>query len=110
MNRNLRTELLMRIFSGSASMVGVCMAGIGLFHIMNALGRVSLVSDELLAADALLFLLACFLSFWALRTDHLNWALRLEKVADALFLLALTLIVLVCGVLVYAVTITPRPA
>lgn len=90
-------------------MVGVCMAGIGLFHIMGALGRVSAVGNELLAGDALMFLLACFFAFWALRTDHTGWALRLEKVADVLFLLALSLTVLVCGVLVYAVTITPRP-
>ena len=97
----------MRIFSGSASMVGVCLGGIGLFHILGTLGRISTIGDDMLAGDALLFLLACFFSFAALRIDHMGWALRLEKVADALFLLALTLMVLVCIVLVYAVTRQP---
>lgn len=105
--RSLRTELLMRIFSGSTSMVGACLAGIGLLHIMGALGRVSVLGDDLLAADALLFLLAAFFSFWALRIDRVEQALRHEKVADVLFLLALTLMVLICLVLVYAVTRVP---
>jgi hypothetical protein len=39
-----------------------------------------------------------------LRIDHINQALLHEKVADVLFLLALTLMALVCLILVYAVT------
>jgi hypothetical protein len=102
--RSLRTELLMHIFSGSITMVGACLTGIGLLHIMNSLGRVSAIGNDLLAADALLFLLAAFFSFWALRIDHINQALLHEKMADVLFLLALTLMVLVCIILVYTVT------
>ena len=102
--RSLRTELLMRIFSGSTSMVGVCLGGIGLLHIIGALGPVNHLGDDLLAADALLYLLAAFFSFWALRIDHVQQALQHEKIADALFLLALTLMVGVCLILVYAVT------
>ncbi|QSA98892.1 hypothetical protein [Methylococcus sp. EFPC2] len=102
--QSLRSELLVRIFTVSSSMVGVCMGGIGLFHIIRSIGKVNYVSDELLAADSLLFLLACFTSFWALRTHHLSFAITLEKVADGLFLLALSLMVGVCILLVYAVS------
>ncbi len=85
-------------------MVGVCLAGIGLLHIIGALGTVNTLGDDFLAADALLFLLAAFFSFWALRIDHMKQALRHEKVADVLFLLALTLMVFICLILVYTVT------
>lgn len=88
-------------------MVGVCMAGISLFHILNALGRFRVLGDDLLAADALLFLLACFAAFWALRTGHPSFGVIMEKLADTLFLLALTLMVLICGLLVYAVAHDP---
>jgi hypothetical protein len=56
----------MRIFSGSTSMVGVCLAGIGLLHIIGALGPVNALGDDVLAADALLFLLVAFFSFFGL--------------------------------------------
>lgn len=104
--QSLRSELLVRIFTVSASMVGVCMGGIGLFHIIHSIGRVNYIGDELLAADSLLFLLACFTSFWALRTSHLSFAITMEKVADTIFLVALSLMVGVCVLLVYAVSHT----
>ena len=90
-------------------MVGVCLAGIGLLHIIGALGPVNALGDDLLAADALLYLLAAYFAFWALRIDPMQQALRHEKVADGLFLSALTLMVVICLILVYAVA-TVKPS
>ena len=104
MKASVRNELLIHVFGVSAGMVGVCLAGISLFHIVNSLGRITILGSDFLAADAFLFLLACVASFWALRTSHPNFVIPLERIADGLFLLALTLMVGVCGVLVYAVT------
>ncbi|BBL71824.1 hypothetical protein [Methylogaea oryzae] len=101
---SVRSELLVRIFTVASSMVGVCMGGISLFHIINSIGRASIFGGELLATDSLLFLLASAVAFWALRTPHLARGIFLEKIADGLFLVALTCMVAVCGLLVYAVS------
>ncbi len=101
---SVRDELLVRIFTVASSMVGVCMGGISLFHIINSIGRVSILGGELLAADALLFLLASCAAFWALRTTYIARSLALEKVADGFFLAALACMVAVCALLVYAVS------
>ena len=51
--------------------------------------------------SALLFLLCTYAIFFALRTRKPRWALLLERVADALFLLALTGMVASGFIMVY---------
>ena len=57
--------------------------------------------DDLLAFDAMLFLGACLLSYWALRTRGRRRRLKTEKLADIIFLAALSLMVVVCGLITY---------
>jgi hypothetical protein len=40
---------------------------IGLIRVVITLGRADTLADDLLAGDALLFLISCLLSYWALR-------------------------------------------
>lgn len=49
-------------------MVGVCLTVIGLIRVVITLGRADTLADDLLAGDALLFLVSCLLSYWALRS------------------------------------------
>jgi len=60
-------------------------------------------ADDFLSIDAMLFLVACGLAYCALRTRNTkrrHWA---EKIADLLFLLALSLMTAVCALITYSV-------
>ena len=86
-------------------MVGVCLTVIGILHVVISTRRVDTFADDFLAGDAVLFLASCFLSYWALRTRSRRRMYRVERVADAVFLLALLGMVGVCGFIVYALAL-----
>ena len=95
MNSSLRKgswqrEELLQLLTLSGTLAGLCITGVTLFH---ALGRPSLpqtIADDTLAISALLYLVCTYTIFFALKTRHAALAMRLEKAADVLFLLALT--------------------
>jgi hypothetical protein len=51
-----------------------------------------------------LFLAACLLSSWAMRTRTIRRMHRVERVADFIFMLALVLMVGVCAFITYALS------
>lgn len=85
-------NLSIHIFSVSAAMVGVCLTVISLFSISDALRRIQGIGDELIAFDAMLFLVTCVLSYMAMRVKDRKRRLILEKTADGLFLVSLLII------------------
>jgi protein-S-isoprenylcysteine O-methyltransferase Ste14 len=97
----LEEDISIHIFSSSATMVGVCLTVIGFFRIIFKLKALNSFGDNLLAFDAMLFLAACLLSYWALRTRGQRRRLWTERVADLVFLAALSLMVVVCGLITY---------
>ena len=98
----LEEDLSVHILSASAAMVGVCLTVIGLIRIVITLGKLDTIADNLLAVAALIFLISCFFSYWALRTRRTRRMHRLERIADAAFLMGLLLMVAVCGVITFA--------
>jgi hypothetical protein len=97
----LEDDISIHIFTVSAAMVGVCLTVIGLFRVVTELNNVSSVADNLLAAEALAFLVSCVLSYVALRTRGREHKHLVEKVADGIFLTALLLMVFICGLIAY---------
>ncbi len=96
----LRDEML-HLLSLSASLAGLCITGVTLLHTMyNNAARATLV-DDILATSALLFLLCTYLIYFTLRTKRKSLAQRFEKLADSLFLLALTSMVASGFILLY---------
>jgi uncharacterized membrane protein len=91
------------IFTVSAAMVGVCLTVIGLLRVVITLRKTDSIADDLLALDAVLFLVSCLSAYWALRTRSTRRMHRLEHFADAVFILALLLMVGVCGFITYAI-------
>src|SRR5881275_3749093 len=85
---HLEQDICIHIFTVSSAMVGVCLTVIGLIRVVITLGRADTVADDLLAGDALLFLISCLVSYWALRSRSVYRMHRLEKVADAIFIIA----------------------
>ena len=107
--RELEEDICIHIFTVSSAMVGVCLTVIGLVRVVITLGKADTLADDLLAGDALLFLVSCFLSYGALRSRGVRRMHRLENVADGVFIFAMTVMVAICAFLTYAVS-TPGPA
>jgi len=95
--------LTLHVFTISAGLVGVCLTAIGLLRVVTAHSRVGTIGDELLAADAMLFMVCCCLSFWSFKTAHARRRRRLRTAVDVLFMLALTAMVVVCALIAYAI-------
>jgi uncharacterized membrane protein len=107
-NTHLEHDICIHIFTVSSAMVGVCLTVIGLIRVVITLGRADTLADDLLAGDALLFLISCLLSYWALRSRRLRRMHRLEKIADVIFIVAMIGMVIICAVITYTISIPPR--
>src|SRR3954470_20947773 len=90
-NTHLEQDISIHIFTVSSAMVGVCLTVIGLIRVVITLGKADTVADDLLAADAFLFLVSCLLSYSALRTRSKRRMHRRERIADGVFILAMIL-------------------
>ena len=107
-NNHLEQDICIHIFTVSSAMVGVCLTVIGLVRVVITLGTADTLADDLLAADALLFLVSCMLSYWALRSRGLRRMHRLERIADGIFIVAMVGMVAVCALITYTISIPPR--
>ena len=96
-------ELAMHIFTVSSGMVGVCLTGVGLMRVVSTLDSLTHIGDDLIAIDALLFLVACLLAFFSFRLRDARRRRTVRIAADAVFLIALGLMVAVCCVITYVV-------
>ena len=105
---HLEQDICTHIFTVSSAMVGVCLTVIGLIRVVITLGTADTVADDLLAADALLFLVSCLLSYWALRSRGLRRMHRLEKIADGIFIVAMIVMVVVCALITYTISVPVR--
>src|SRR5216117_218283 len=105
---HLEHDICIHIFTVSAAMVGVCLTVIGLIRVVITLGRADTLADDLLAGDALLFLISCLLSYWALRSRSLRRMHRLERIADEIFIMAMIGMVVICALITYTISIPAR--
>jgi uncharacterized membrane protein YqjE len=106
---HLEQDICIHIFTVSSAMVGVCLTVIGLIRVVITFGRADTLADDLLAGDALLFLISCLLSYWALRSRSVRRMHRLEKIADAIFIFAMIGMVIICALITYTISIPARP-
>ena len=97
-------NISIHIFSVSAAMVGVCLTVIGLIRVVITLGKGDTVADDLIAFDAVLFLTATMLSYTALRSRTTRKMKYFERIADWVFITAMTLMVAICAFIAYAIS------
>jgi hypothetical protein len=107
-NTHLEHDICIHIFTVSSAMVGVCLTVIGLIRVVITLGRADTLADDLLAGDALLFLISCLLSYWALRSRSLRRMHRLEKIADGIFIVTMIGMVIICALITYSISVPGR--
>src|SRR5205814_5131402 len=106
---HLEEDISIHIFTVSSAMVGVCLTVIGLIRVVITFGRADTLADDFLAADALLFLISCLLSYWALRSRSVRRMHPLEKIADGIFILAMISMVIICALITYTISAPARP-
>ena len=85
-------------------MVGVCLTVIGVLRVIITIRKTDTAADDLVALDAVLFLASCLSSYWAIRSRNTGRMHRLERVADAAFMMALSFMVCICVFITYAIT------
>src|SRR5437660_6301178 len=107
-DNHLEQDICIHIFTVSSAMVGVCLTVIGLVRVVITLGTADTLADDLLAADALLFLISSLLSYWALRSRGLRRMHRLERIADGIFIVAMIGMVVICALITYTISVLPR--
>jgi hypothetical protein len=87
------SNIAIHVFSASTTMVGACLTVIG---IINFISNKKTFIDEITAVDALIFLISCILSYYAIRTKDNKRRFLLEKRVDVIFLSGIFLMVLIC--------------
>jgi hypothetical protein len=100
----LEEDICIHIFTVSAAMVGVCLTVIGIIRIVITIRNADTIADDLLAVDAVLFLVSCLASYFALRTRSVRRMHRVERFADLVFIIALVIMVVVCALFTYAIS------
>lgn len=105
----LEQDICIHIFTVSSAMVGVCLTVIGLIRVVITLGTADTLADDFLAGDAMLFLISCLLSYWALRSRSVHRMLRLERIADGIFICAMIGMVVICALITYTISVPVRP-
>jgi hypothetical protein len=93
---------MLAVFSVSAGMVGVCLTAIGLIQVMEHLSRITTLCDEILAADSLLFLNSCILSYWSLHHRFRRHYRRIRLVVDTILIAGILMMAVVCGMIAYS--------
>jgi len=95
-NRN--REIAKHVFSGSTTMVGVCVTVIALFRVMNM--NIKTYADEILGYTTFIFIAATLLAYASLRKEK---NVILERWADILFFIGMFMMVIVGFIIVYAI-------
>jgi hypothetical protein len=97
--RNIATH----IFTTSSVMLGLCLTIISIMRGQRTPANLGTIVDDIIAMDSLVFLVACFLSYAALRVRHLRRIHRLESTADAVFLVGMTGLAVACAMFVWTI-------
>lgn len=98
---DVETSISVDVFSVSAAMVGVCLTVIQLIK-MNAAQRPNTIVDDILAFDAIFFMMACIFSFLALKGKRRSRFKKImENIGDSCFLLAISTMVVAITLVVY---------
>ena len=99
--RTWMREELLQLLAVAGTLAGLSVTAVALLHTLGQAKPTATIADDVLVVSALLFLLCTYAIFFALRTRKPRWAMALERLADTLFLLALTGMVASGFIMVY---------
>jgi hypothetical protein len=92
------TDVARHVFTGSTTMIGVCITIIALFRVMK-IGMKTYV-DEVLGVDNFIFIAASICSYMAIRSEK---NARMERFADILFFAGMA-VMLIVGIVIVCST------
>lgn len=96
-------EELLHLLTLSGTMSGLSITGVTLFFTVGRATRLMTIADDLLAASSVMFLLSCYLIFWALRTRSQSLSETLVTIVDFVLASALTVMVFAGFLMAYTV-------
>ena len=96
-------NLTINVFAISTTMVGVCLTAIGIIRLITSQTRIETLGDEMLAADAMIFMVCSFLSFWSFKTKSPRLCHILRLIIDGTFIIGLTVMVIICSIIAYTI-------
>jgi hypothetical protein len=99
----LDDDICVHIFTSSSVMVGVCLTVVGILRVVITLRTENTLADDLLAINAMMYLLSAVLSYGGLRTRSTRRNHRLEYTADAVFISGLIFTVINTGFITWAI-------
>lgn len=94
--REKNRDIAHYIFTGSSTMIGVCITVITLFKVTET--HMATFADEILGIDAFIFIISCFVSYMSLRKDNNR---KLEWFADVVFFTGMFVMVFVGIMIVF---------
>jgi hypothetical protein len=100
---NWRRDELLSLLSTSGSLSGLCITIVALMNTFDKKHASISIIDDLFGACAAIFLLCTYLIFWALRSSSPARALILTKLLEALFLIALTGMIIAAFMMIYTI-------
>ena len=95
--QNKNVTIANHIFSGSITMIGVCVTIIALFRAFKISSET--FADNILGIDTFIFILATLFSYMALRKDDNK---PMERIADILFFSGMLIMLIVSVLILYS--------
>ena len=108
--RMCQRDIYLHVSEVSVAMIGVCLTGVSILNIEQDINDVNTYVDDLLAIDAFVFLTAYLLSYWVVRTmtnNNRNMQ-KIGNIANAIFLIGMIFMAIVCGCIVFQGDYSPN--
>ena len=80
--------------------IGMCLTLLGLIKVVEGVKNISSVIDELLAIDAVGFLMSSIVTYYAIKQGG-DRKRQVGRAGDMLFMGSLLLLAVICGILVF---------
>jgi hypothetical protein len=97
-----RTELL-SLLSVTGTLAGLCITIVALMNTFDRARTATTIVDDVFVLCAAVFLVNIYLIFWALRAKTSTLSMTLSKIADGVFLLALSGMTVASFIMTYTI-------
>jgi magnesium-transporting ATPase (P-type) len=103
-------DIYLHVSEVSVAMVGVCLTGVSILNVDQDVNSLDTYVDDLLAIDSVVFLIAYLLSYWVVRvmTRGNRNVRRVGNIANAIFLIGMVFMAIICICVVYQGDFTPK--
>jgi hypothetical protein len=103
-------DIYLHVSEVSVAMVGVCLTGVSILNVDEDVNSLNTYLDDLLAIDSFIFLTAYLMAYWVVRvmTKGSQNVRRVGNVANAIFLIGMVFMAIICGCVVFQGDYIPK--